>query len=123
MNAFDESSNLFSIIVISNKDNKEYLKFKIFVDQNINTIKQKNIGIHEQLGGGNSFMIYIYKSMRLVDNINNFNEKFIKEFINSINSQKISNHNQSGGTIDYKQKYLKYKNKYNSIKKVCYTLV
>jgi len=122
MNSFDESSNLFSIIVVTKKDNKEYLKFKSFVDQNINMIKEKNIGIHEQIGGDNTFKLYIYKSMQLVDNINNFNEKVIKDFINSINIQVAHNKNQTGGTIDYKEKYLKYKNKYNMIKKVCVTL-
>lgn len=122
METINDTTNVYSIIVISTKDNIEYKKFKQFVDKNIELFKNKKINVHEQLNeNSNTFIIYLYKAMQLVDNINNFNETLIQNFVNSISDEK--NKLQDGGNVDYREKYLKYRKKYKNLKKISTSLI
>ena len=114
--------NTLSIILITSATNKDYISFKKYTEDNQALFKDLKIGIFEQLADTNKgYICYIYdRSMQLVDTLNNFNQQYIEDLIKKIKEtgSKLQTKVHTGGSYDYKEKYMKYRLKYKNLKKV-----
>jgi hypothetical protein len=109
-----------TIIVKSSKDNPNYTLLRQLgtTDENIKQLLQQHkMNVVEDLSGGpTDFNLYVYNDQGLMyTSLTSFNKDSFKDIFTTVEAAS----NQKGGSTSdhFKHKYLKYKHKYEKLKK------
>lgn len=116
------------LYVMTSKNNPKYLRLKELLknEKVINELKSRHINVMENIiNDDNVFKMSLYNiNMVPIQQFDDVNEEILQTIYNIIDDllkkyNKNSKTPQSGGNQDsYKQKYYKYKKKYNDMKTV-----
>jgi len=116
-----------TIIVTSSPENSYYKKLKAVLDANGSVsqgLKDRNLELIQDTIPGSDFNIYLYGqdgSLHFADN--NFSDDTFNKLFSVVDGMTPKPASQTGGSknVNYREKYFKYKNKYEDMKNIITT--
>lgn len=112
-----------TVIVRSSPNNPNYQQLKDSIKSNnsiVDGLKQRNIEVLEDLSPNNTdFSVYLYdRNGSLHLNESGFDDSTFNKVFNVVDKITVKPSQSGGGSVDYKQKYYKYKQKYDQLNNV-----